>query len=107
MAPNSVITQAEVDDLVDQVKGLQINKITLQPWNHQEREILQAIPSIMDEAYRPQQPAVTNKAFPAKPQVGPNFAMNAINANGINDRIAGCLGCSDDNHWVADCVERA
>jgi hypothetical protein len=107
MAPNSAITQAEVDDLVDQVKGLQINEITLQPWNHREREILQAIPSIMDEAYRPQQPAVTNKAFPAKPQVGPNFAMNAINANGINDRIAGCLGCGDDNHRVADCVERA
>jgi hypothetical protein len=31
MPLNSAITQAEVDDLVDQVKGLQINEITLQP----------------------------------------------------------------------------
>jgi hypothetical protein len=107
MAPNSAITQAEVDDLVDRVKGLQINEVTLQPWNHREREILQAIPSIMDEAYKLQQPAVAGRTFPAKTQLGPNFAMNAINANGINDRISGCLGCGDDGHRVADCVERA
>jgi hypothetical protein len=31
MPPNSAITQAKVDNLVDQVKGLQINEITLQP----------------------------------------------------------------------------
>jgi hypothetical protein len=31
MPLNSAITQAEVDNLVDRVKGLQINEITLQP----------------------------------------------------------------------------
>jgi hypothetical protein len=109
MPPNSAITQAEVDDLVDRVKGLQINEITLQPWNHREKEIFRAIPSIMDEAYTPPNAtnASANRAYPAKAQVGPNFAMNAMNANGIADRISGCLGCGDEGHRVAECAERA
>jgi hypothetical protein len=108
MPPNSAITQAEVDDLVDRVKGLQINEITLQSWNHREQEIFRAIPSIMDEAYKPPNAAASsNRAYPVKSQVGPNFAMNAMNANGIADRILGCLGCGDEGHRVAECAERA
>jgi hypothetical protein len=108
MPPNSAITQAEVDDLVDRVKGLQINEITLQPWNHQEQEIFRAIPSIMDKAYKPPNAAAsTSRAYPVKSQVGPNFAMNAMNANSITNQILGCLSCGNEGHRVAECAERA
>jgi hypothetical protein len=40
----------------------------------------------MDEAYKPPNAAAsTSRAYPVKSQVGPNFAMNAMNANGIAD----------------------
>ena len=112
MPPSSAITQAEVDDLITRVKGLQLNEVALQAWNYREKEILQAIPSIMDEVKMPTQlanaTAITGIRYThPKGNQGPNFTLNAMNASGINDRITGCLGCGDESHRIAECEERA